>query len=202
MRVPVWGRYCSRLCLMTSSNTGCRMQNTWTISLLSKLFPGTRHPSYHPLSRRFNHLLQAVTCVSIQLNAGFWRLTFYTIIVLGVLQLPRAAPFWNKLRHSNFLASLFLTTWCRGSLRRYSEKANRRLYAIRQLKRSGVPAQDIVKVYCSIVRSTLEYASVVYANLPRYLSDSLEMIQKRAMAITYPGTDYNEALVNSNIVTL
>ena len=82
------------------------------------------------------------------------------------------------------------------------KKANRRLHAIRQLKRCGVPGQDIVQVYCAIVRSTLEYASVVYVNLPRYISDSIEGIDKRTMAIIYPGKNYNEALVNANIVTL
>ena len=42
------------------------------------------------------------------------------------------------------------------------KKANRRLYALRQLKRCGVLPADIVKVYCSLVRSVVEYASVVF----------------------------------------
>ena len=82
------------------------------------------------------------------------------------------------------------------------KKANRRLYALRQLKRCGVPAHDSVMVYCSLVRSTLEYACAVFAALPQDLSDSLERIQKRALAIIFPGSTYNEALHLANIATL
>ena len=39
-------------------------------------------------------------------------------------------------------------------------------------------------VHCSLIRSIVEYTSVVFANLPRYLSDALERVQKRALAIS------------------
>ena len=32
------------------------------------------------------------------------------------------------------------------------KKANRRLYALRKLKKSGVPSSDIVVVYCTVIR--------------------------------------------------
>ena len=51
-------------------------------------------------------------------------------------------------------------------------------------------AHDSVMVYCSLVRSILEYACVVFAPLPQYLSDSLERIKKRALAIIFPGFTY------------
>ena len=57
------------------------------------------------------------------------------------------------------------------------KKANRRLYALRQLVRARVIASDIVTIYCSLVRSVLEYASVVFANLPAYLEDAIEFVQ-------------------------
>ena len=82
------------------------------------------------------------------------------------------------------------------------KKANRRLYALRQLRRCGVSAHDSVMVYCSLVRSILEYACVVFAALPQYLSDSLERIQKRALAIIFPGSTYSEALNLAGISTL
>ena len=82
------------------------------------------------------------------------------------------------------------------------KKANRTLYALRQLGRCGVSAHDSVMVYCSLVRSTLEYACVVLAALPKYLSDSLERIQKRALAIIFPGSTYSEALNLAGISTL
>ena len=52
------------------------------------------------------------------------------------------------------------------------------------------------------MRSILEYACVVFAALPQYLSDSLERIQKRALAIIFPGSTYMEALNLAGISTL
>ena len=82
------------------------------------------------------------------------------------------------------------------------KKANRRLYAIRQLKKCGVPQGDLVSIYCSLVRSILEYASVVFANLPKYLSQDLERIQSRALAIIFPLIPYVNALTRAGIPTL
>lgn len=44
---------------------------------------------------------------------------------------------------------------------------------------------DIVLIYCSLVRTKVRYASVVFADLPAYLSDSLESIEKRALASNF-----------------
>ena len=68
--------------------------------------------------------------------------------------------------------------------------------------RCGVSAHDSVMVYCSLVRSILEYACVVFALLPQYLSDSLERLKKRALAIIFPGFTYSEALNLAGISTL
>ena len=46
------------------------------------------------------------------------------------------------------------------------KKANRRLYALRQLKKCKVPSADIVHIYCALIRSILEYAYAVFAGLP------------------------------------
>ena len=51
------------------------------------------------------------------------------------------------------------------------KKANRRLYALRTLKKCGVPTSDLITVYCALMRSVIEYASAVFANLPKHLSD-------------------------------
>ena len=82
------------------------------------------------------------------------------------------------------------------------KKANRRLYAIRQLKKCGVPQGDLVSIYCCFVRSILEYASVVFANLPKYLSQDLEKIQGRALVIIFPLVPYVNALTRAGIPTL
>ena len=46
------------------------------------------------------------------------------------------------------------------------KKANRRLYALRQLKKCKVPSADIVHIYCALIRSILDYASAAFADLP------------------------------------
>jgi len=49
-------------------------------------------------------------------------------------------------------------------------------------------------VYCSIVRSTVEYASPAWAAHPQYLSNMLESVQKQAMRVIFPGFLYEDAL--------
>ena len=56
--------------------------------------------------------------------------------------------------------------------------------------------------YCSLVRSILEYASVVFTNLPKYLSQDLERIQRRALAIIFPLIPYINTLTKAGILTL
>ena len=74
------------------------------------------------------------------------------------------------------------------------KRANRRLYALRVLKNCGLPMQDFLAVYCSLIRPILEYASIVFADLPQYLSNALENIQKTALGITVPSMPYSQAL--------
>ena len=40
------------------------------------------------------------------------------------------------------------------------KKANKRLYALCALKKSGLTITQLVQMYCSIVRSVLEYAAL------------------------------------------
>ena len=66
------------------------------------------------------------------------------------------------------------------------KKANKRLYAIRVLKKCGLSCTDFTLVCFSIIRSILEYASSspVGAALPLFLSDLIESVQKRALLFT------------------
>ena len=82
------------------------------------------------------------------------------------------------------------------------KRANRRLFALRSLRRYGVPASDIILVHKSLVRSLLENAYVVFSNLPLYLSDSIEEVQRRALQINLPMLSYTEALTVSNLQSL
>ena len=58
------------------------------------------------------------------------------------------------------------------------------------------------KLYCSIVRSVLEYACPVWAALPKYLGDAIESVQKRALRIILPNCHYDDALIQSGITAL
>ena len=59
------------------------------------------------------------------------------------------------------------------------KKSGKRLYMLYQLKRAGITQKDLFSVYVSVVRPVLEYACPVWhTNLPQYLSDNIEVIQK------------------------
>ena len=63
------------------------------------------------------------------------------------------------------------------------------------LKRSGVNVLDIVTVYCSIIRSILEYASPVWhPGLTKAESTNIENVQVRCLKIIFPSVTYSEAL--------
>ena len=82
------------------------------------------------------------------------------------------------------------------------KKANRHLHALRTLKKYGLPTLDLITVYCSLIRSVIEYASAVFENLPKYLSDALEGIQKRALRIILPNLHYDKAQILSGLPSL
>ena len=70
-----------------------------------------------------------------------------------------------------------------------TRKASKRLYLLRQLKRAGIDILDLVNIYCSCIRSTLEYAcQVFHSNLPKFLSEEIERIQKRTCTYIYTYT--------------
>ena len=72
-------------------------------------------------------------------------------------------------------------------------KAGKRVYMLYQLKRAGISQNDLVKSYVSIIRPVLEYACPVF--LPKYLSDAIEMIQKRVLRSIHPGLHYDDICV-------
>ena len=81
--------------------------------------------------------------------------------------------------------------------------AAKRVYMIYHLKRSGISQTDLVKVYMCIVRPVLEYACPVWhTNLPIYLSDDIEMVQKRVLKSIFPGQCYNDILNHTGISSL
>lgn len=83
------------------------------------------------------------------------------------------------------------------------KKASRKIYFLIQLKRSGVPSNELVPYYCACIRSSLDYACPVFHHaLPKYLRDDLERIQKRALACIFPGLPYSDALSLANLKSI
>ena len=75
------------------------------------------------------------------------------------------------------------------------KKAGKRIYMLYQLKRTGVNQADLVTTYISVVRTVVEYdCPVWHTNLPIYLSDNIEMIQKRDVKAIFPGMTYVDIL--------
>jgi len=80
-------------------------------------------------------------------------------------------------------------------------KCAKRIYCIWNLSKAGVPACDIVYIYCSVVRSVLEYACAVWhPGLSNILSKDIGRVQKCCFKIMYPKLSYSEALEKSGLV--
>ena len=63
--------------------------------------------------------------------------------------------------------------------------------------------KDILQSYKSCVRSVLEYTAIIFHHsIPKYLSEDIERIQRRALSIIYPDLDYKDALTESGEITL
>ena len=84
-----------------------------------------------------------------------------------------------------------------------TKKANRRVYFIVMLKRSGVSIQDIIKFYTAYIRPILEYACPVWhTSLPILLQELIESVQRRVLRIVLPALSYHEACKFCNIQDL
>ena len=82
-------------------------------------------------------------------------------------------------------------------------KARKRVYKIYQLKRAGINQNGLIRMYVSIIRPVNEYACPVWhTNLPKYLSDNIEMIKKRCLKTIFPGYHYKNILQMVNLPTL
>ena len=83
------------------------------------------------------------------------------------------------------------------------KKAAKSVYMLYQLKRAGIRQTYLVNVYVSVVRPVLEYACPVWhTNLPKYLSENIEMIQKRALKSIFPNKGYDDILYDLGMCTL
>jgi hypothetical protein len=84
----------------------------------------------------------------------------------------------------------------------FSTVSGSRLYSLRKLRKAGLKQSDLATVYCSFIRSLLEYASPSWATLSSTLSNEIESIQRRALKIIYPDLPYADALDTTGFDTL
>ena len=82
-------------------------------------------------------------------------------------------------------------------------KAGKRLYVLRLLKRAKAHQSTMKIVFTTIIRPVLKYAvQVWHYNIPNYISDEIESLQKRALRIILPNHSYAEALKQLGLETL
>lgn len=82
-------------------------------------------------------------------------------------------------------------------------KISNRYFIIYELRRIGFPFTDIMSIYCSLIRSVLEYACVVWhSGLTVGESTELERVQMRVLRILYPDLSYSDALALSGLERL
>ena len=79
-----------------------------------------------------------------------------------------------------------------------------KLWTLRFLKRSGMGAADLIKIYKTVIRAGAEYCSVVYHSLiPDYMAERLERVQEQAMKIIYGrGLNYRRMVQEGELETL
>ena len=83
------------------------------------------------------------------------------------------------------------------------KKANTRLHFLCQLKRTKLPAEELIKVYVTLIRPLLEYACQVWhAGLNDHQTNVIDSVQERVLNMVYPGLCYNDALAKSGLPTL
>ena len=82
-------------------------------------------------------------------------------------------------------------------------KVAKRMYCIHYLVRARVKDTDVLTIYCSVIRTVLEYACPVWhPGLTQKQSDEIEKIQKRCLKLIYPNLSYNHALATSGLTKL
>jgi hypothetical protein len=82
-------------------------------------------------------------------------------------------------------------------------KISKRYFIIYQLVKIGMALNDILAIYCSVIRSVLEYACPVWhCGLTQAQSDDIEGVQKRCLKIILPQLSYRDSLAVCNLERL
>jgi hypothetical protein len=92
----------------------------------------------------------------------------------------------------------------KGHVELLKEKYRKRAWVVRHLKRAGVSKEDLVKIYCSLVRSIFDYSSSAYHTL---LTDTeaevIERMQRMTLKTIFGHQiSYQNALEEAGLTTL
>ncbi|XP_068671589.1 uncharacterized protein [Montipora foliosa] len=126
-------------------------------------------------SRETRALLNAVKCKELRISFAKEQRVLYPVIIEGK-EIELTSTKLLGLTIANDL------TW-NDHETEITKKARKRLYFLTQLKRAGVPKQDLALFNASCLRSVIYYAAPVSFNgLPQYLKNELAQLERRAMS--------------------
>ena len=167
------------------------------------LFLDVRLANFHLSPQILTPTLPCVTCGLMRkkckdmvINFLKYQPTVITPIQLNGIVIDRVSSY--KLLGVIIPNDLFWNEHCDS----IHKRATKRLFVLRTLKRVGLGTNDLVLVYCSIVRSIVEYASPVWAAIPLYLDELIESVQRKALKMIFGRVDYTEALVLAGLESL
>ena len=83
-------------------------------------------------------------------------------------------------------------------------KARKKMWTMRNLKKAGMLADDMLKVFNTVIRPVFDYAvSTYHSMMTKEMIIELENVQKRACRIIYGwGVDYEQLLADGTVVSL
>ena len=84
------------------------------------------------------------------------------------------------------------------------KKARSKLWALRNVKRAGMGESDMLKIFNTCIRPTLDYlAPTFHSMLTKEMSEEIERIQKRACKMIFGwNSSYSDLVKNEKIETL
>ena len=92
----------------------------------------------------------------------------------------------------------------KAQVRSIKKKFAKRVWILRHLKRANLPEDKLLAVYCSFIRASIDYASVVYNSMiTKTQSDDIERLQAIALKTIYGWSkSYRVCLQQSGLTTL
>ena len=103
---------------------------------------------------------------------------------------PEPSPVWiDDTELERVKTFKLLGVWIQDDLkwnthvREITKKANKRLFLLRECRKSFLPSEVGLVTYKTKIRPLLEYASPVWNGIPHYLEEELERVQERSLNI-------------------